>query len=149
MGRKLLLHHWYRNNCNSHHVQRYQSLIATSDGCTGHNSLYCIRKASYIPRMLLRNGEEVFVLFGFLVFGNFNSHLVTFVCLPWKTSRGCFGKRWEVWRLEQKVSGWFTAPLCMELEIPSENHSPNVESWNHGMVCIGNSTLRVFLCLIP
>lgn len=65
MGRKLLLHHWYRNNYNSHHVQRCQSLIITSTGCLGHSSLYCNRKASYIPRMLLRNDKGVLVLLGF------------------------------------------------------------------------------------
>lgn len=65
MGRELLLHHCYRNNYNSHHVQRYQSLITTSNGCIGHNSLYCIRKASYIPRIWLRNEKGVLVLFGF------------------------------------------------------------------------------------
>lgn len=51
------------------------------------------------------------------------------------------------WRLEEKVLGWLTAPPCLELEIPWGNHF--FQTGNRGMVCIGNPTPRVFLCLIP
>lgn len=62
-----------------------------------------------------------------LVFENFNSHVVTCLCLPWKTSHGCFGKRWEV---GGESFGVAHSPSVLRTGNSFEKpRFPNMESW--------------------